>query len=393
MNNEQRPTNQIINVEIPAISAHKYEISVGSQLLPKTGDFARQCLNPNARRVAVVSNRKVFGLYGEVVTNSLRAAGFEVAVFLMPDGERFKNLRVMERVLAFFSENKLNRSDAVIALGGGVVGDLAGFAAAIFQRGLDFLQIPTTLLAQIDSSVGGKTAVNSGFGKNMTGAFHQPRGVLVDVATLQTLARRELIAGFCEAVKHGAIGDVELLKATGEFLREFPTKKFSAHFDRADFNERLQNLIAANIAFKTRIVVGDSREDHARNDAKSRKILNFGHTVGHALEKITDYKRFKHGEAVGLGMKVAGNLSKRLGKINQLELKLFYDVLQSVGKLPNAADIKPESLFAAFSHDKKTTGDSFKWILLDGIGQAVIVDNQDLNASDVRAAIENALQN
>lgn len=374
---------------------HSYNIEIGANLLPETGAFARKYLPEKAARVVVVSNRKVFGLYGKTTVKSLQTAGFAVSTFLIPDGERHKNLKVLQKSLEFFSQQKVTRSDAVIALGGGVIGDLAGFAAAVFQRGVAFLQIPTTFLAQIDSSVGGKTAVNTAFGKNLIGAFHQPHAVLIDVNSLQTLAHRELCAGFYEAVKHGAIGNRELFGQTQEFLRKFPIKNFKQFFaSRGDgeFIPQLENLIAANIRFKIEIVTGDEREDANRFDARSRKILNFGHTVGHALERATGYKRFKHGEAVAFGMLAAVNLSKRLGKINQDELDLFYDVVRSVGRLPRAADILLEAVIAAFSHDKKSIGDSFSWILLDKIGLAEIADNRNIPERFVREAVGAALK-
>lgn len=373
---------------------HAYEIRIGANVLPELGEFARRCLPEPARRVAIVSNKKVYGFYGAIAAESLQNAGFAVSTFLMPDGEQHKNIKVLQKTLEFFSQQKLTRADAVVALGGGVVGDLAGFAAAVFQRGIAYVQVPTTFLAQIDSSAGGKTAVNTDFGKNLVGAFHQPHGVLIDADTLQTLDARELRAGMFEAVKMGAIGDAKLFEQTKNFLAKFPPENFKQNFAlaNADFSRELQDLIAANVRFKAEIVAGDERETVARNDARSRKILNFGHTIGHALEKVTGYKRFKHGEAVGLGMRAAGFLSKRLGKISRNELDLFYAVLQSVGKLPAAADIAPEAVIRAFSHDKKSDGDSFKWILLDSIGRASIVDNKDIPQDAAREAVKFALR-
>lgn len=384
----------ILTVALGAQS-HSYNIEIGANLLPAIGSFARQYLPAKATRAVIVSNRKVFNLYGATTVKSLQTAGFAVSTFLMPDGERHKNFKVLQKTLDFFSAQKLTRSDAVIALGGGVIGDLAGFAAAVFQRGVAFLQIPTTFLSQIDSSVGGKTAVNTAFGKNLIGAFHQPHAVLIDVDVLQTLARRELCAGFYEAVKHGAIGDRQLFEQTKDFLQQFPLKKFKQFFasrDKHEFIAQLQGLIAANIKFKISIVTGDEREDANRFDARSRKILNFGHTVGHALERATGYKRFKHGEAVAFGMLAAANLSKKLGKINQSELNLFCDVVRSVGKLPAARDIPLEAVTAAFSHDKKSIGNSFSWILLGKIGLAEIADNQNIPEEFVCEAVKAALK-
>jgi len=272
-----------------------------------------------------------------------------------------------------------------------VVGDLAGFAAAVFMRGLAFLQIPTTLLAMIDSSVGGKTAVNTAFGKNLIGAFHQPRGVLIDVETLQTLPRRELTAGFCEAVKQAAIADANLFNQTAGFLENFSPGKFKKYFSDVKFVPALENLIAAQIAFKAQIVMQDERESVERSDGKSRKILNFGHTLAHALEKVTDYKRFKHGEAVGCGILFAAELSKKLEILDENELNLLNDVLLRVGRLPDTRNISLEKVFEAFAFDKKTVGNSLQWILLKKIGEPVIVENKDISTSTIYETLKKVL--
>ena len=300
----------------------EYSIEIGAGALDLLGEAARRSLHARARRVALVSNRRVFDLYGSRAEESLRAAGFTVALWLMGDGERHKTLRTAGRALEFLSAAGIERSDAVVALGGGVVGDLAGFAAALHLRGVAFLQAPTTLLAQIDSSVGGKTGVNTPAGKNLVGVFHQPRAVVVDTETLRTLPARELTAGWCEAVKQGAAGDLKLFRRTVRFLTE--EKKRAASPDSEDSrarDEELVKLIAAQCEFKARIVAGDEREDLDRADAGSRRILNFGHTVGHALEAATDFRRFRHGEAVGHGMLVAGEISRRLEMLPASELE------------------------------------------------------------------------
>ena len=196
----------------------RYDIAVGSGVLARCGSWAEECLTDAGRKILIVSNRRVFNLYGETVRSGLSGSGFQAFVHLIGDGERFKNIRTLESILEFLSKNKFTRIDAVVALGGGVVGDVAGFASATYLRGIGFLQIPTTLLSMIDSSVGGKTGINSPYGKNLVGSFYQPRGVLIDIDTLRTLPRRELTAGFCEAVKHGAIGGRKLLDQTSNFL-------------------------------------------------------------------------------------------------------------------------------------------------------------------------------
>lgn len=376
-------------------NTHRYEIKIGHCLLDNSGDWAKNCLTGDARKISIVSNAKIFRLYGEQVKKSLEDSDFEVSVFLMKDGERHKNFSSLQSALKFFSEKKLKRTDAVVALGGGVVGDLAGFAAAIYLRGIAFLQIPTTLLAMIDSSVGGKTAVNTEFGKNLVGAFHQPHGVLIDVNVLKTLPRRELTAGFCEAVKQGAIADQKLFYQTGDFLQNFSpqVKEFKKYFSQEDFLDSLQKLIAAQVDFKAKIVSQDEKESAERIDKKSRKILNFGHTIGHALEKVTEYKRFKHGEAVGYGMLAAAEISKDVANFVQDELKSLNDVVRLTGNLPTTDDIDIEEILQAVSFDKKSIGKSgLQWILLEKIGQPKIVSEREVSKSLIRKSLKKILQ-
>ncbi|HEY0426807.1 MAG TPA: 3-dehydroquinate synthase [Pyrinomonadaceae bacterium] len=361
-----------------------YKITIERGKLEKCGFWAKHCLmdfgeiNGSAKKIVIISNAKVFDLYGQELKRTLEDAKFEVFVWLMKDGEKYKNLRSLERALKFFSEKRLTRSDAVVALGGGVVGDLAGFASAIYLRGIDFLQIPTTLLAMIDSSVGGKTAVNSDFGKNLIGAFHNPRGVLIDVETLKTLPERELTAGFCEVVKQGAISGKALFNQTAKFLKDYSPNDFEKHFSDRKFWSDMEKLIDAQVQFKTKIVRGDEREYIARTDAKSRKILNFGHTVAHALEKITNYEYFKHGEAVGYGMLAAGAIANNIGIFDKNELKSLNDVIDLAGTLPNTKNIEVKDVIEAFEFDKKSIDKSLQWILLRKIGKPVIIGSEKI---------------
>lgn len=371
---------------------HQYKIKIGNDLLANCGIWAKFCLPESAKKVAVISNPKVFSLYGETAVESLKNEGFQVFIWKMGDGEKYKNLRSLENALNFFSNCGLTRSDAVIALGGGVVGDLTGFAASIYLRGITFLQIPTTLLSMIDSSVGGKTGVNSGFGKNLIGAFHQPNGVLIDVETLKTLPRRELTAGFCEAVKQGAIADQKLFNQTSNFLKNYSPNHFKKYFSQSEFSKSLQKLIAAQVNFKAQIVTNDERETLERGDSRSRKTLNFGHTVAHALEKITDYKYFKHGEAVGYGIMAAGEIAKNVANFDQNELKLLNDVVNLTGNLPSCKDIKAEKVIEAFAFDKKNVGDSLQWILLEAIGKPKIVMNTEIPPTVISEAVKTVLR-
>lgn len=372
-----------------------YDIEIGAGLLSELGVVARARLSSKARRVALISNSRVFGLYGVRAVESLRAEGFEVSHWLMGDGERFKSLRTAERALAFLSESKIERSDALIALGGGVVGDLAGFAAALHLRGVDFIQAPTTLLAQIDSSVGGKTGVNTRAGKNVVGVFHQPSAVVLDTETLKTLPPRELTAGWCEAIKQGAVGDRRLFERTVKFLSEGARANDESGRVRAREVSRereLASLVAAQCAFKAKIVAGDEREDVSREDARSRRVLNFGHTVGHALEALTKYRRFRHGEAVGYGMLAAAEISKRLELIGASELESLRGAVGLAGSLPRASDLDADEVGRALRSDKKAVGGSVRWVLLEGLGRARIVDGREVPARVVRDSIREALR-
>jgi 3-dehydroquinate synthase len=248
-----------------------------------------------------------------------------------------------------------------------------------------FFQIPTTLLAQIDSSVGGKTGVNMDSGKNLVGSFHQPAAVISDIETLSTLPTRELIAGWCECVKQGAIGSRKLFQETTDFLQ-------SARTNHALKSSRLEQLIASHCEFKASIVAADQREDANRSDQRSRRILNFGHTIAHALETVTDYKRFRHGEAVGHGMLVAAEVSKNLGLLNQTELELLTEAIRLCGPLPSARDLDERAVIRALAHDKKRTAGRIHWVLLERIGRPRIVDGQDISSTLIRKSVREVFQ-
>jgi 3-dehydroquinate synthase len=376
---------QSVRVRLQRARPRQYEIIIGEGTLATLGQVARRTLPPPARQLAVISNEKVYSLYGQEAVRSLRAAGFAAQPWLMNDGERHKNLRTLGRALEFLSRAGIERSDGVVALGGGVVGDLAGLASALYLRGLSFLQVPTTLLAQIDASVGGKTAVNLEAGKNMAGIFQQPVAVLVDTRTLITLPRRELTAGWCEAVKQGAAGSRPLFDQTYAYLREEREAPSSTRR-----SAQLERLISAQCAFKARIVMNDEREELARTDHLSRRILNFGHTTAHALEAVTRYRRFRHGEAVGRGMLVAGEVSVGLGLLERSELELLRDAVRMCGRLPRADDLDQEAIRRALAHDKKSTGGHVKWILLERLGRARIVDEREISPRLLRASLRAA---
>ena len=359
------------------------EINISSGIRRKLG----QLIPLKApRRVAIISNQRVFDLYGREVVRSLKAAGFKPLEWLMPEGERYKSFRILEKAVTFLSENRLERDDLVMALGGGVVGDLAGFSAAIYLRGLPLAQVPTTLLSQIDSSVGGKTGINLPTGKNLVGAFHQPSSVFIDTETLVSLPPRELVSGFCEMVKQALISDRSLFETTVHCLQKSGSKR--------DFlvSPEFENLIAAHCGFKASIVANDERESTSRSDAKSRRVLNFGHTTAHALETITNYRVFRHGEAVGYGMLVAGELSRNLGLIDAGELKSLREAVSLCGPLPRADNLDVNQIIRALEHDKKSVGGQINWVLLEGIGRPRIVEGRLISAKSLRLALRAGLQ-
>lgn len=369
-----------------ASQVQEYDIKIGRGLLSSLGREARRCLGRTGRSVVVISNRRVFELYGEAVVKNLRANNFQVSPWLMGDGERFKSLRTLEKALAFLSDKSLERGDAVVALGGGVVGDLAGFAAAVYLRGVALIQAPTTLLAQLDSSVGGKTGVNLLTGKNLVGAFHQPRAVIIDIRTLTTLHPRDLTAGWCEAVKNGAVGSASLLNQTMHVLSEL--KKNPKLLQ----SQKTELLIGSQCAFKASIVARDERESLGRTDHFSRRILNFGHTVGHALEAVTNYRRFRHGEAVGYGMLVAGEISKNLGLLDASELELLRDAVALCGSLPLAGRLNEQTIIDSISRDKKSLRGNVQWVLLERIGRARIVSSEMIKPQLLRASLRAVLR-
>jgi len=361
---------QKLRVSTPQKST-EHEIIIGAGLISDFGLLIRESLPNSAKKIAIISNRKVFGLYGEAVKTAIERAGFSTVVFLMADGERYKNFNTLRRIIDFLSENKLRRTDHVVALGGGVVGDIAGFAASIYLRGISIFQIPTTLLAMIDSSVGGKTGIDTKFGKNLVGTFHQPLAVFIDVNFLRTLPRREFISGLCEAIKHSVLSGTALFQQTVSFLSEFPISRHKRAFSSDDYSKTLERLIASNIAFKSSIVSEDEREETNRTE-RSRKILNFGHTIAHAIEKSTKYSLLKHGEAVGIGILVEAEISKFVANFPESEIKLLSDVIGRLGKFPNLEKIEEQKVIEAISFDKKNLGGELEWVLLRRIGEPFI---------------------
>lgn len=365
-------------------NAAEYEVSIRRGALRDAGRVARATLGESARKVTIVSNAKVFSLYGRTAVRSFERSGFTVTHVMVGDGERYKSLQSAEKVLQSLSIRKLERMDGVVALGGGVVGDLAGFAASIFLRGIRFIQIPTSLLAQIDASIGGKTGVNLGDGKNLVGSFHQPSVVVIDVNTLATLPVREVIAGYCEMVKQGAVSSRKLFKQTVGFLQ-------LSRSDSIRISRDLEELVLAHCTFKASIVGQDEREDSKRTDRRSRRILNFGHTIGHALETVTRYRYFRHGEAVGYGVAAAGAISKNLGLLKESELESLIDAVRLCGPLPRVPNLDSNAIIEAIQHDKKQARGQNQWVLLERIGRPRVVSAKEINARLIKESLTDAI--
>ena len=352
-----------------ALGSRSYPIHIGSGLLERA-ELYRPYLGGGA--VAVVTNETVAPLYLAKVSAALQPA--RVTQIVVPDGEQAKGWQTLERVFDTLLAARVGRDGLIVALGGGVVGDLAGFAAAVYQRGVDFVQVPTTLLAQVDSSVGGKTAINHARGKNMIGAFHQPRAVIADVATLDTLPDRELRAGLAEVIKHGLALD----EAFTRWL-EGSIEKLLAR-DRA----ALSHAVRRSCELKAAIVAEDERE------AGRRALLNFGHTFGHAIEAGAGYGAWLHGEAVAAGMVMAAELSALMGHLKKNEVTRVRDLIRR-GGLPVAGPaLSPERLMELMAVDKKAAKGKTRFVLLESIGRAAL--HGDVEARLVSQAIVAAAQ-
>lgn len=337
------------------LAERSYDISIGSNILEGVGDNLKSFgLSP---KIALVSNPTVFSLYGERASVSVKKAGFDLLTVIIPDGEEYKDLLWVQHIYNELLKAKLDRLSALFALGGGVIGDITGFAASTYMRGIPYIQMPTTLLAQVDSSVGGKTGVNHKLGKNMIGTFWQPRLVWIDVETLKTLPKRELLAGLAEVIKYGVIHDKELF----DFLEVNRDKILN--LDR----DALTNIIKRSCEIKAEVVSKDERESGLR------AILNYGHTIGHAIETVTEYKRFLHGEAVAIGMYLEARLSQMLNFIKGDQVFKIKNLIDSYG-LPSEmpADIDINSILLSIQLDKKVVAGELKFILPEKIGSVRI---------------------
>jgi 3-dehydroquinate synthase len=351
---ERAPMNEQTRISLNVeLDERSYPITIGPGLLDDPTLLARHVAG---NKVAIVTNTTIAPLYLEKVAAPLRNDGREVVEIVLPDGEEFKTWTSLMQVFDALLANKCDRKTTLVALGGGVIGDMTGFAAATYMRGVPFVQIPTTLLAQVDSSVGGKTGINHPLGKNMIGAFYQPRAVLADTSTLDTLPARELSAGLAEVIKHGAILD-------GEFFDwiEQNIGKLVAHDPAA-----LAHAIARSCEIKADVVRQDEREGGLR------AVLNFGHTFGHAIEAGLGYGSWLHGEAVGCGMVMAADLSHRIGLVDAATVERVRALVRAAGLPVVAPDLGTQRWIELMEVDKKNEGGAIKFILLKPLGSPSI---------------------
>ena len=355
-----------IEVKVPG---KNYIISIGADALQQC--IAETSKIVSGRDVCIVTNQCVSDYYLDSAKRLFNES--KVDVVLLPDGEQFKNLDTLNKIFDTLLENKHHRTTVLVALGGGVIGDMTGFAAASYQRGVDFIQIPTTLLAQVDSSVGGKTGVNHRLGKNMIGAFHQPKKVIIDTNVLKTLPQRELSAGLAEIIKYGLIADVDFYHWLENHVEDL----------MALDNDSLIYAIEKSCSIKADIVAQDERESGVRAH------LNFGHTFGHAIENAQGYGSWLHGEAVATGMVMALDLSIRLGWLPNSEKERLVNLLKRA-QLPvkSPSDMSTESFMSLMAGDKKVLDGNIRLVLLKSIGEAVVTE--DFSSQELMKTIESS---
>jgi 3-dehydroquinate synthase len=339
------------------LGERSYPIFIGNRLLGKP-----ELVAPYVRgtQVMIVSNETVAPLYLEAAQSAFH--DFDCQTVILPDGEQYKNLQTLDRIFDALLTHRFDRHCTLVALGGGVIGDITGFAAACYQRGVDFIQIPTTLLAQVDSSVGGKTGVNHPLGKNMIGAFHQPRCVLIDTDTLDTLEDRQLSAGLAEIIKYGLIRDLDFVSWLEENMHKLLARE----------DKKIAYAIETSCRSKADVVAEDERESGVR------ALLNLGHTFGHAIETATGYGVWLHGEAVGTGMLMAADLSMRQGWLNQQDVQRVENLIDKA-LLPTRAPatMDYDNFMSIMAVDKKVRAGKINLVLLHALGDAFITANFD----------------
>lgn len=356
----------LLNVDL---GERSYPISIGPALLQDQSLLARHV---HGNKVAIVTNATIAPLYLERVEAGLRAAGKQIISIVLPDGEEFKNWESLMKIFDALLASKADRKTTLVALGGGVIGDLCGYAAASYMRGVDFIQVPTTLLSQVDSSVGGKTGINHPLGKNMIGAFYQPRAVLADTTTLETLPARELAAGLAEVIKYGAVIDLPFFEWIEANIAKLVARDKGA----------LAYAIARSCEIKADVVRQDEREGGLR------AILNFGHTFGHAIEAGMGYGQWLHGEAVGCGMVMAADLSQRMGMVDAATVERVRALVAAAGLPIKAPDLGTARWLELMEVDKKNEGGAIKFILMKPLGAPCITNApQELLLETLAASI------
>ncbi|MCL6471961.1 MAG: 3-dehydroquinate synthase [Firmicutes bacterium] len=341
---------QVVNI---SLGTRSYPIYIGDNILHGFVEKLEERFEH--AKAAIITNSTVWDLYGNQITESLISEAVDYELILVPDGENAKSLSIAERIYGELISKGFERKDVIIACGGGVVGDLAGFVAATYERGVPFVQVPTTLLAQVDSSVGGKVAVNHELGKNMIGAFYQPSFVYIDVATLKTLPATEFSGGMAEVIKYAFIKGEPLLSLVKENKQKILDKEM----------DTLAEVVKMCCAIKGTIVEQDER------DAGIRAYLNYGHTLAHAIESITKYD-YPHGQAVAIGMVFAARLGQRLGMLTEADVELHRRLISAYGLPASISSAKPEDLVRVMKRDKKRVGGGHIFVLLDGIGNPVV---------------------
>jgi 3-dehydroquinate synthase len=335
------------------LGERSYPIHIGSGLLDQADLYKKHI---KGTFTAVVTNETVAPLYADKVVKTLESIGQKVKLIVLPDGEAFKTWEVLQKIFDGLLENSADRKTTLLALGGGVIGDMTGFAAACYMRGIKFIQVPTTLLSQVDSSVGGKTGINHPLGKNMVGAFHQPQAVIADLDTLKTLPSEELAAGLAEVIKHGAIADSEFLSWI---------EKNQGALNKCD-PAAMEYAVRRSCEIKSQVVAQDEKEGGIR------AILNFGHTFGHAIEAGMGYGAWLHGQAVGCGMVMAADLSVRVGLLSEAEASRLKKIIEALHLPTQPPKLGVDRFMELMSVDKKAEGGEVRYILLNGLGQAKI---------------------
>ncbi len=354
------------------LGKNSYDILIGTDLAKQLEAFVRQA--GFSQKAMLITDSNVGPLYADYVREILERAGKNVTVATIPAGEPSKSLQVAEELYTQAIEAGLDRKSAIFALGGGVVGDLAGFIAATYMRGVPFVQIPTSLLAQVDSSVGGKVAVDHRLGKNLIGAFYQPKAVFIDLAMMKTLPPREIYTGLGEIVKYGIIYDPEFFR----FLETHQADVLALEPTTAE------HMIARSCEIKAAVVSEDEQEHGLR------RILNFGHTMAHAIEKETHYTRYNHGEAVAIGMAGAADISEALGLVSQADVKRVKTLISSLHLPLYAEGCTVEGMYPDIFHDKKTIGGKVNWVLMTSIG--TVTCRNDVPEDIVKAAMARRIQ-